>query len=247
VICTHPTIPNRLEHDVRKAHVEDLVQTHLAQEVIDPIQLRLVDESMELRGQCARGLEVVAKRLLDHDACLSWQQPRVGEAFDHQREEARRNLEAEHRTAHRPEVLFDPAEDRAVGEVAAHVRQAGGQPLENPPIDDLAGGLDRSACVVAETLDAPVLESHADDRTAEQSATLEPVQRPERHLPCQVSGDTEDDQRVGCGSGRRTPFLLRFAHRDHEPWKPDTTPRSIATGGAPRADSRSGSPDANVL
>jgi len=167
---------------------------------------------MELRGQCACGLEVVAKRLLDHDACLGGQQPPVSEAFDHQCKQARRNLKVEHGAAYRAEQLLDPVVGRGVGEVAAHVRQARRQPLEHPTIDHLAASLDRPAGVVSQTLNAPVLERHTNDRTAQKSATLKPVQRPERHLPCQVPGDAEDHQRVSRRSGRDTPFVMRIAH-----------------------------------
>ena len=54
-----------------KPQVEDLVESHLAEEVVDPEELRLVDVLVQLRGQRAGRLEVVAERLLDHD-------PRVG-------------------------------------------------------------------------------------------------------------------------------------------------------------------------
>src|SRR5512133_262284 len=42
---------------------------------IDPVRLRLVDEPMQLRGQCACGLKGAATELLDHDASLGGEQP----------------------------------------------------------------------------------------------------------------------------------------------------------------------------
>jgi hypothetical protein len=79
---------------------------------IDPVQLRLVDEAMQLRGQCACGLEVVATGLLDHDRIFGRGAAPVGEALDHQREQARWNLEVlavDEERLHRAEQPFGTA------------------------------------------------------------------------------------------------------------------------------------------
>ena len=41
--------PERLEHRVREAQVEDLLEPHLPEVVVDPVELRLVDVLVELR------------------------------------------------------------------------------------------------------------------------------------------------------------------------------------------------------
>ena len=61
-------VPDRLEHRVREPQVEDLLQAHLPEVVVDPVELRLVDVLVQLGGERARGGEVVAERLLDDDA-----------------------------------------------------------------------------------------------------------------------------------------------------------------------------------
>ena len=61
-------IPHRLEDGVCEPQIEELLQAHLAKEMIDPVQLRLIDVLVDVRSQRPGRLEVVAKRLLDHNA-----------------------------------------------------------------------------------------------------------------------------------------------------------------------------------
>ena len=61
-------VPDRLEDRVREPQVEDLGEPHLPEEVVDPVELLLVQVDLELGLQRPRRLEVVAERLLDHDA-----------------------------------------------------------------------------------------------------------------------------------------------------------------------------------
>ena len=41
-------VPDRLQHRVREPEVEDLLEAHLSEEVVDPVQLGLVDVLVEL-------------------------------------------------------------------------------------------------------------------------------------------------------------------------------------------------------
>jgi hypothetical protein len=52
----------------REPQVQDLGQPHLAQEVVDAVQLRLVEVLVDLLIQLARRRQVVPERLLDDDA-----------------------------------------------------------------------------------------------------------------------------------------------------------------------------------
>ena len=61
-------VPHRLEHRVREAEVEDLLEAHLAEVVVDPEQLRFVDVLVQLVGERVRGVAVVPEGLLHHDA-----------------------------------------------------------------------------------------------------------------------------------------------------------------------------------
>jgi hypothetical protein len=73
--------PERLEHRVREAEVDDLLEPHLPEVVVDAVELRLVDVLVQLLGERARRVAVVPERLLDHDAArLVSPRPR---ALDH--------------------------------------------------------------------------------------------------------------------------------------------------------------------
>ena len=64
-------VPDRLEHGVGEPKVEQLLHAHLAEEVVDPIEPRLVDVLVQLVGQGPGRGQVVAERLLDdHPAGL---------------------------------------------------------------------------------------------------------------------------------------------------------------------------------
>jgi len=68
-------VPDRLEHRVGKAQVEELLETHLAEEVIDPVELRLGHVLVQLGCESARGLQVMPEGLLDRHAAAALQQP----------------------------------------------------------------------------------------------------------------------------------------------------------------------------
>ena len=42
-------VPYRLEHRVREPQVQNLLQAHLSQVVVDPVELRFVDVLMDVR------------------------------------------------------------------------------------------------------------------------------------------------------------------------------------------------------
>ena len=71
-------IPDRLEHGVREPQVQDLLEAHLAQEVVDPVDLGFVDVGVEVGRERLGRLQVVAERLLDHDALAGADQAGLG-------------------------------------------------------------------------------------------------------------------------------------------------------------------------
>ena len=92
--------------------------------------------------------------------------------------------------------LGDALVGRRVGEVAGHVGEPVGETLEHLLVQLLAGADDRLARSVLELVDRPVVDGDAQDRTVEQAALLEPVERPERHHLGQVAGDPERDEDI---------------------------------------------------
>ena len=59
-------IPDRLEHAVGEAQHQDVLHRLLAEVMIDPVDLMLVDEFQQFAVQRSRRGEVGAERLFDH-------------------------------------------------------------------------------------------------------------------------------------------------------------------------------------
>jgi len=239
-------VPERLQHRVGEPEVEQLLQAHLAQEVVDPVELALVHVLVHLLVQRAGRGAVVAERLLDDDAS-SVHQVCLGEPADHGAEERRRDLQVVDGSVRGADRGRQSPVGVRVREVAAQVGEAPGKPLEHRIVDRLAAGRDHLAGVLAETIGGPVVDRDAHDGRVEQPAAIEPVERPQRHLPGQVTGDPEDDEHVAgavgpfAGSrpvGRHRPFLLQL----HGGWSPHEPGRSSLAAHARkvRSDSRAG-------
>ena len=187
--------PDRLEHRVREPQMDDLLDAHLPQVVIDPEELRLVDRGVQLVGERTRRGAVVAERLLDNDA-RTLGQPRVREPLHDRAEQERRDLEIEHGQARVSDRLCDPLVGGRVAEVAGHIRQTRREAPEHLLVELLARSDDRLARALDETIDRPVVERHAEDRAVEQAPPLQPVQRTEGHHLRQVARDPEHHQPV---------------------------------------------------
>jgi hypothetical protein len=108
VICTtrRTAGSRRLEDRVREAEVEDVLDGHLPEEVVDAVELRLVDQRVELGIQRARGREVVPERLLDDDA-RALGESCLRQAADDGAEQRGRDLEVEDRKARAVDRLRD--------------------------------------------------------------------------------------------------------------------------------------------
>ena len=111
--------PDRLEHRVREPQVEDLLEAHLPEVVVDPVELRLVDRLVQLGGERTRRVSVVPERLLDDDARVVGQPGRL-EPLDDGAEEERRDLEVEDRQLR----ALDRRADALVGRGVARSRPA---------------------------------------------------------------------------------------------------------------------------
>jgi hypothetical protein len=196
------TVPDRLDHRVGEAQVQDLVQAHLPEEVIDPQQPSLGDVAVQIGGQLTRRGEVVAEGLLHDDPRRRRQRTRSRQPCHDRAEQARRNLEVEHRHGGGADGGLDALEGRRLGEIARHVGEPAGESPEDLTVDRLAGRLDRLPRVLPQVLDGPVLGSDAHDRAIQQPPLLEPVERAQRHLAGEVAGDPEDHQRIGRRHGR---------------------------------------------
>ena len=201
-------VPERLQHRVREAEVEDLLEAHLPEVVVDPVELRLVDVPVQLRGERAGRLEVVAERLLDHDARVRRQRRHSASPLDDPAEEERRDLEVEDRRCGAADALRDRAVGRGVVEVAADVRQPRGEPGEDLVVELLPGREDRRrGRARASSSIAPVVHRDAHDRAVKKPAPLEPVERPERHHPREVA-EIPKITSASAAAGAPTPYVM---------------------------------------
>jgi hypothetical protein len=189
-------VPDRLQHGVGEAQVQDLVQAHLAQEVVDPVELRLLQVGVDLAVEGAGGGLVVAEGLLHHHPG-SLGQAGLGQALDHGPEQERRDLQVEDGGGGAVDGVGDPPEGGRVAEVPGEIGQAPGEALEDLLVNGLAGGLDRLAGVLAQVLGAPVVNRDPHHRAGEQPAALQPVEGAEGHHLGQVAADPEHHQHVG--------------------------------------------------
>ena len=94
-------VPHRLQHPIAEAQKQDLLETHLPEVMIDPVQLGLIHILVKLLGQRGGGGAIVAERLLDHHT-RGVSQPGLRKPLDDGREQERRDLEIEHRRRSRP-------------------------------------------------------------------------------------------------------------------------------------------------
>ena len=188
-------VPHGLEHRVREAQVEDLLEAHLAEVVVDPEDLRLVDVLVQVGGERPSRIEVVAERLLDDDPAVLGETG-IREVLHDRREQAGWDLQVEHRGLRVAHRRPDPRIGRIVGEVTLHVAQPRREACEDRLVELFPGGDDRRTSALDELVDRPVIDRDPDDGAVEQSALLEPVERPEGHHPRQVAGDAEHHQDI---------------------------------------------------
>jgi hypothetical protein len=187
--------PDRLEHRVREPQMDDLVDAHLSEVVVDPVELRFVDVRVQLVGKRTRRSEVVAERLLDDDPGVL-RQSRLGQALDDPAEEERRNLEIEDRRRRALDRLCHAFVRRRLPEVARNVGEALGQAAKDVFVELLAGADDRFARPVDQAVHRPIVDRHAKDRAIQQAPQLEPVERPEGHHLREVARDSENHEVV---------------------------------------------------
>ena len=219
-------VPDRLEHVVGEPHRQDVLHRLLAEVVVDAEDRPGGEDVGEGLVELARGLEVVAERLLDHDAS-----PLVGpllgetvllELTDDVAEEARRDREVERHVAAGAAQLVELLDGAAellegvvVVEVAGHEAEALGQLLPHLLAERRTRVLlDRVVHDLREVLVRPVAPGEADEAEAgrQQAAVGEVVDRRHDLLARQVAGHAEQHHAARSGDPGE-PAVLRVAQR----------------------------------
>jgi hypothetical protein len=112
-------VPDRLEQGVGEPQCHQVLDRLLAEVVIDPEDLRLLEDLQQLRVEGARRREVVTERLFDDDPhlrLLASAEPRLAQLAGDQREELRRRRQIEHAIQRPAGLLVELAE--RLGELA---------------------------------------------------------------------------------------------------------------------------------
>ena len=138
-------VPGRLEQRVAEAERQQVAHRFLAEVMVDPVHLRLVEVAMDQCVQRLRRYEVAAERFLDHQPRPAGAavEARQTERFDRPGERAGRQREVEHAVARQCVVGFDrrdPITERLVGGRAG----IGGRlvvEIAVAPVGDVAGRL----------------------------------------------------------------------------------------------------------
>ena len=129
-------IPQRLEQAVGEAQRHDVLDRFLAEEMVDPIDLMLLQRLQDLGIERLGRRQIVAERLLDHDpaplAVVFRHQARGAEPGDRHAEEAIGDGEIEEAVARRAgrlvqlrQMLAEPAIGLGIVEVALQIASCG--------------------------------------------------------------------------------------------------------------------------
>ena len=189
-------VPDRLQHRVGEAEVEELLETHLPEEVVDPVDLGLVEVLVELGRERAGRVLVVTEGLLD-DHTRSCGEAGCREPLDDRAEEEGGDLQVEDRVFRTLGGGGDLLEGGRVGEVTPHVGEPRREPVEDLGVEVLPRCDDRVPGPLAQFVLGHVIHRDPDDGARQEPARLEPVQRSEGHHPGEVSRDPEDHEDIG--------------------------------------------------
>ena len=197
-------VPDRLEQGIREAQVGDVLNRFLAEEVVDPVDLALVQDLVDLVVQLDRRVQVVTEGLLDHDPCIL-RKPCAAEALDHPGEERWGDLQVEDRVPGVRELVLQPPEGVEVVVVPLHIAEGIGVLLEDLVVDLLPAGLgpslDRLPRVLAEIVVTPFAAPDPDHGHRERAVLGQVIERLQGHLLREIARDPEDHQGVAA-SGR---------------------------------------------
>ena len=152
--------------------------------------------SSATRLKLARRCEIAPKRLFDDEARLRGQARRA-QSLDDGRKQRRRDGQVVRRAHCFAEGLLQRVERAALVVVAAHVVQSGQQPVERARIAPATGARNALPDMRAQLLGAPRRRGDTDHGHLELVAPAHRKERRKNLLVRQITGDTEQHQRVG--------------------------------------------------
>ncbi len=209
-------VPDRCQQRVGEAQVGQVQHRLLAEEVVDPQDLLLLQQAVQPLVQVPGRGGIVAEGLLDQDVGVPGE-PCALQLADDIGEQGRRDLQVEQRTACSLEPLTEVLVELGVGEVPVQVVHAGRETLQRLLVNLLFDRLDGFAHRLPQLVYGPFLTGDPDDRTVQTVRGLQPVQSGKRHLVREVTGDAEYHQDValllGSVGHQGLPFMLHGVGR----------------------------------
>ena len=200
-----PAVPRGLEHPVREPEGQDVLHGLLAQVVVDPIDLRLVEHRVDVRVQLLRAHEVAPERLLEHDLRAGVQSGLSDPAHD-LRVGGRGGGRVEEPPAPRAEprvdlleVLDEVIHGPLVVELTRQVRQVPGEVVPDLALGSVRRELhDVVVGVLAELLVRPYGPRVAGDREPlrQQPAQEQVVERRQQLASREITRSPEDHDRL---------------------------------------------------
>src|SRR5581483_5184852 len=200
-------VPDRLEDPVREAQGEQVLDRLLAEVVVDPVNLVLLEVRQELAVQRARGGAVVAERLLDDQPRPAAPLPAAAsEHADERRKRRRRHGQVEDAVAAGPALLVQLREQLeqppflTAADVARDVAHRRGEPLPDARVEPVTPEpLDRLLHLRAELVVRQLRAGDADERESlgEHVPGRQLVDGREELAVGQVPRRAEDDERAG--------------------------------------------------
>ena len=197
-------VPQRLEDAVREAQRDEVLDGLLAEVVVDAERPVLGEGLRDRVVDLDVGGEVVADRLLDHDAV-----GRAGQAHRLQvradgAEDGRARGEIEHHLVRAAafEMRAQPLEVVPRVRVHADIGDARGEAVEGRLVEAVADALgDPAAHGLAEVLVRPVRPRGADDAlpVRQEALRVEVVEAREQHPAREIAGRAEEDEGAGRG------------------------------------------------
>ena len=209
-------VEQRLEDAVGEPKHQDVLYRFFPEIVIDAVHLVLVEDLRDRVVDGARTLQIVADRLLDHDARRGprgaiHDEPRAIELFHCGDEQRRRHGQVIQAIAGQPAFVFHDVQPRAEAREGAVDRGARPEQVrgecrprmrvDRPPRERLdAGPGELPVVVVGHRFAADAGNRHA---RRQQPVEMEVVERRQQFPVCQVAGAAEDDDRHRLGGDRR--------------------------------------------
>ena len=204
-------VPDRLEEGIGEPEEEEVLHRLLPQVVVDPEDRGLGEHLVEHAVQLLRAPQIAPEGLLHHHPG-SGGTARLAQRLDDRGEQGRRNGQVVGRGTRSVEHRLQLHEGLRVAVVPIHVAQLRHQPGERRLANSRAVRLHALPRTRLQLLERPPGLGHPDHRTVEVAVLDHRLERGKDLLVGQISGRSEEHQRVRAARPRTLPERVPGAH-----------------------------------